>query len=41
MMEIMDKKNKSFTANHPTTINVIMHCDCILNIRDTGVEVLD
>jgi hypothetical protein len=35
------KNNTSFTANFPTTINVIMHCDCILNIRDTGVEILD
>ena len=28
-------------SNYPRGINIIMHCDCILNIRDTGVEVLD
>jgi hypothetical protein len=41
LLTLLMKNNSSFTANHPTTINVIMHCDCILNIRDTGVEVLD
>ena len=28
-------------GTYPTAINVIMHCDCILNIRDVGVEILD
>ena len=29
------------SAAYPTNITVVMHADCILNIRDTGVEVLD
>jgi hypothetical protein len=41
LLTLMMKNNTSFSAHYPTSINVIMHCDCILNIRDTGVEVLD
>ena len=41
LLTLLMKNNSSLTANYPTAINVIMHCDCILNIRDTGVEVLD
>ena len=41
LLTLLMKNNTSFSAHYPTSINVIMHCDCILNIRDTGVEVLD
>ena len=41
LLTLLMKNNSSADGNYPTAINIIMHCDCILNIRDTGVEVLD
>ena len=41
LLTLMMKNNSSKVENYPTAINIVMHCDCILNIRDTGVEVLD
>ena len=41
LLTLLMKNNGNSSINYPTAINIIMHCDCILNIRDTGVEVLD
>ena len=41
LLTLMMKNAGTNSANYPTNITVVMHADCILNIRDTGVEVLD
>ena len=41
LLTLMMQNVGTFSANYPTIITVVMHADCILNIRDTGVEVLD
>ena len=41
LLTLMMKCTSNDPANYPTNITVVMHADCILNIRDTGVEVLD
>ena len=41
LLTLMMKNIGNTSDNYPTTITVVMHADCILNIRDTGVEVLD
>jgi hypothetical protein len=41
LLTLLMKSGTNNPANYPTAVNIIMHCDCILNIRDTGVEVLD
>ncbi len=41
LLTLMRKNIGNNSANYPTSITVVMHADCILNIRDTGVEVLD
>ena len=41
LLTLMMKNIGSTSANYPTNITVVMHADCILNIRVTGVEVLD
>ena len=41
LLTLMMKNLGTNGANWATNITVVMHADCILNIRDTGVEVLD
>jgi hypothetical protein len=41
LLTLMMKNIGVNSANYPTSITVVLHADCILNIRDTGVEVLD
>ena len=41
LLTLMMKNVNSNDFNYPKAINIVMHCDCILNIRDTGIEVLD
>ena len=41
LLTLMMKHVGTNSANYPTNITVVMHADCILNIRDVGVEVLD
>jgi hypothetical protein len=41
LLTLMMKNIGNNSDNYPTTITVVMHADCILNIRDTGVETLD
>ena len=38
---INDENVSNNTADYPTGIYVTMHYDAVLNIRDTGVELLD
>jgi hypothetical protein len=37
----MMKNISTATEEYPTGICIVMHCDNIMNIRDTGIEVLD
>ena len=41
LLTVMMKVIGDDSADYPTGIYVVMHCDNIMNIRDTGVEVLD
>ena len=41
LLTLMMKNVGNNSANYPTNVTVVMHADCILNICDTGVEVLD
>ena len=41
LLTLMMKNIGVNSANYPTSVTVVTHADCILNIRDTGVEVLD
>ena len=41
LLTLMMKNIGNTPENYPTNITVVMHADCILNIRDTGVEILD
>ena len=41
LLTLLMKNISADDVNYPNAINIIMHCDCILNIRDTGVEILD
>ena len=41
LLTLMMKNLGAASAAYPTNITVVTHADCILNIRDTGVEVLD
>ena len=41
LLTLMMKNIGNTSANYPTTITVVIHAACILNIRDTGVEILD
>ena len=41
LLTLMMKNIGTVSENYPTNITVVMHADCILNIRDTGVKILD
>ena len=41
LLTIMMKNLSSAAYEYPTGIYIVMHCDNIMNIRDTGIEVLD
>ena len=41
LLTLMMQNVGSESARYPTGAYVTMHCDCIMNIRDTGVELLD
>ena len=41
LLTLLMKSVSAESSIFPKAINIIMHCDCILNIRDTGVEILD
>ena len=41
LLTLMMKNLGTESVLYPTGAYVTMHCDCIMNIRDTGVELLD
>jgi hypothetical protein len=41
LLTVMMKNAGSVSSAYPTSAYVVMHADCIVNIRDTGVEMLD
>lgn len=41
LLTLMMKNIGSDSARYPTSAFVTMHCDCIMNIRDVGVEKVD
>ena len=41
LLTLMMKNIGTTDANYPKSATIVMHADCILNIRDTGVELLD
>ena len=41
LMTIRSKSLSATLADHPTRMQIVLHADMILNIRDTGVEVFE
>jgi hypothetical protein len=41
LLTLMMKNAGSDPLRYPTSAFVTMHCDCIMNIRDTGVEKIE
>ena len=36
-----DSTGSSSVNGHPTAITVLLYCECVMNIRDNGIDIID